>query len=98
MVDEPFPRIGSGWFIDDLRYPAFLSQPYYFLLLLSFVSDATAAFSCSDEGGKSNYLFRRWRPMWEGVKWEGWKENVKGIFALAYIYFGYWVRHDKRLI
>jgi hypothetical protein len=92
MSDEPFPVIGSGWFIDDLRYPAFMSQPYSFLLLGLFINDAAFNFSCNDENGKSTFLFRLWRSFTEKEKWTGWKENFKGILALAYIYFGYWVK------
>lgn len=92
MSDEPFPSIGSGWLIDDLRYPAFMSQPYAYLLQIWFVNDAASIFSCSDVEGKSNFLFRLWRLPSEKEKWLGWKENFNGILGLAYIYFSYLVR------
>ena len=91
MSDEPFPKIGSGWFIDDLRYPAFMSQPYAYMLQMWFINDAASIFSCDDSGGKSDFLFRLWRLPSEKEKWLGWKENLKGILGLAYIYFSYWV-------
>jgi hypothetical protein len=91
MVAEPYPRIGSGWFEDDTRYPSFMSQSYNYMLFMAFINDMNWAFGCTDLVASTTYLFRPWMNVKSKEAWMGWQENFKGLCCLAYIYFGYWV-------
>lgn len=97
LTDEPFANIGSGWFTDDLRYPAFLSQSYSYFFFMLFINDMSWAFNSVDELKAATFLLRPWKNIKGNLAWMGWQENFKGICCLAYIYFGYWVRRFTEL-
>ena len=92
MAGEPYPRIGSGWYIDDLRFPAFMSQPSAYFLQIWFIRDTVSIFRSEDDAITTTLLFRPWKGTKVREEWKGWNDNFKGILCLAYIYFSYWVK------
>lgn len=93
LAGEPLPRIGSSWLGEDLRYPFFLSNPYFYFKFLFFMNDTAAIFNSDEDGASVTHLFR---PFWrsQALKTEigQYGENLWGILALGYVYFSYLVR------